>query len=68
MAIITGDITCDGKINNKDVVYSARVIVKKQTANEAQLIAMDANGDGKVNNRDVAMLARYLVGKETLKN
>ncbi len=65
-AIMTGDVTCDGKINNRDVVYAARVIVKKQTANDAQLLAMDVNGDGKVNNRDVAMLARYLVGKETI--
>ena len=65
-AVMTGDLTCDGKINNRDVVYAARVIVKKQTANEPQLLAMDVNGDGKVNNRDVAMLARYLVGKETI--
>lgn len=66
--VITGDMTCDGIINNKDVVFAARVVVKKQAANDIQTLAMDVNGDGKVNNRDVAMLARYLVGKEQISN
>ena len=66
--VMTGDITCDGVINNRDVSYSARVIVKRNTADAGQLRAMDVNGDGKVNNRDVAMLSRYLVGKEQISN
>lgn len=65
--VLTGDLTGDGIVNNKDVSFAARIGVKKQTASEPQLIAMDVNGDGKVNNRDVAMLSRYLVGKETIK-
>ena len=66
--IMTGDITCDGLVNNRDVSYAARVIVKRNTADAGQLRAMDVNGDGKVNNRDVAMLSRYLVGKEQISN
>lgn len=65
--VLTGDLTGDGIVSNKDVSYAARISVKKQTASDAQLVAMDVNGDGKVNNRDVAMLSRYLVGKETIK-
>ena len=66
IVVMTGDIFCDGLVNIKDVAYAARVIVKKNTADAAQLRAMDVNGDGKVNNRDVAMLSRYLVGKESI--
>jgi hypothetical protein len=66
--VMTGDITCDGLVNNRDVSYAARVIVKRNTADAGQLRAMDVNGDGKVNNRDVAMLSRYLVGKEQINN
>jgi hypothetical protein len=66
--VVTGDLTGDGVINNRDAVYAARVVVKKQNASEPQEMAMDVNGDGKVNNRDVAMIARYLVGKETFNN
>lgn len=66
--VMTGDVTCDGIVNNRDVSYAARVIVKRNTADAGQLRAMDANGDGKVNNRDVALLSRYLVGKETINN
>ena len=64
--VITGDLNGDGVINNRDAVFAARVVVKKQVASEAQEMAMDVNGDGKINNRDVAMIARYLVGKETI--
>lgn len=64
--IMTGDVTCDGTVNNRDVAYAARVIVKRNTADAGQLRAMDVNGDGNVNNRDVAMLSRYLVGKESI--
>lgn len=66
IAVMTGDITGDGKINNRDVAYAARLLVNKQTAEKYQLLSMDVNGDGKVNNRDVAMVSRYLVGKNEL--
>ena len=65
--IITGDANCDGKINNRDVVFVMRYLVNKEQADsECRLLALDANGDGEVNNRDAVMLARYLVGKEVL--
>ncbi len=67
IVVITGDVNCDGKINNRDVSYVSRYLVNKENADyEYQLIALDTNGDGRVNNRDAAMLSRYLVGKETI--
>ena len=64
--VMTGDVDCDGAITVKDVSYAARVIAKKNTADAAQLRAMDVNGDGKVNIRDVSCLLRFLVGKEQI--
>ena len=64
--VMTGDITRDGVVNNRDVALAQRIYLKKQTADAPQLRAFDANGDGKANNRDVALLARYLVGKEAI--
>lgn len=65
--VVTGDMTGDGYVNNRDVVMLNKYQVQKITPEEYQLLAVDVNGDGYVNNRDAAMLARYLVGKETLK-
>lgn len=64
--VVTGDMTGDGIINNKDVALMNKYLVDKTTATECQRLAIDVNGDGYINNRDAAMLARYLVGKETL--
>lgn len=64
--VLTGDMNCDGKVNNRDVAMGTRYLVEKEAFGLAQVTAFDVNGDGKVNNRDAAMLSRYLVGKETL--
>lgn len=66
-AVMTGDMTGDGIINNRDVVMLNKYQVGKASAEEYQIIAMDVNGDGYVNNKDAAVIARYLVGKETIK-
>ncbi len=67
IVIMTGDVNCDGKINNRDAAYITRYIVEKENPSfEYEMIALDVNGDGKVNNRDASMLSRYLVGKEVL--
>lgn len=63
--VITGDITGDGLINNRDVSMMNKAIVGTVDAEEYQMLAVDVNGDGYVNNRDAAMVARYLVGKDT---
>lgn len=63
--VITGDMSGDGLINNRDVATLNRYLVNKVTAKECQMLAIDVNGDGYVNNRDAAMVARYLVGKDT---
>lgn len=66
-AVMTGDMTGDGIINNRDVVMLNKYQVGKASAEEYQIIAMDVNSDGYVNNKDAAVIARYLVGKETIK-
>lgn len=63
--VITGDMTGDGIINNRDVAMMNKKLVDKAEAEECQMLAIDVNGDGYVNNRDAAMVARYLVGKDT---
>ena len=65
--VMTGDYTGDGIINNKDTVALSRKCIDKQSATEAQMLAIDVNGDGYINNRDSALLSRYLVGKEEIK-
>ncbi len=62
--VVTGDMTGDGAINNRDVAMMNKQLVGKVTAKECQMLAIDVNGDGSVNNRDAAMVARYLVGKD----
>lgn len=64
VAIVTGDMTGDGIINNRDVVMMNKNLLNKVEAQECQTIATDVNGDGYVNNKDAAMVARYMVGKE----
>lgn len=62
--IVTGDMTGDGIINNRDVAMFNRYLVQKVTVEDYQALAVDVNGDGYINNRDAAMIARYLVGKD----
>lgn len=64
--VITGDMNCDGKVNNRDVAMGTRYLVDKESFGLAQVTAFDVNGDGKTNNRDASMLSRYLVGKENI--
>lgn len=64
VAVVTGDMTGDGIINNRDVVMMNKYLLNKVEAQECQTIATDVNGDGYVNNKDAAMVARYMVGKE----
>lgn len=62
--VVTGDMTGDGIINNRDVAMMNKKLIDKADAQECQMLAIDVNGDGYVNNKDAAMVARYLVGKE----
>lgn len=62
--VVTGDMTGDGIINNRDVAMMNKKLVDKADAQECQMLAIDVNGDGSVDNKDAAMVARYLVGKE----
>ena len=62
--VVTGDVTGDGIINNRDVAMMNGLLLGTVTAQECQQLAFDVNGDGYVNNRDAAMVSRYLVGKD----
>ena len=62
--VVTGDMTGDGIINNRDVAMMNKKLIDKAGAQECQMLAIDVNGDGYVNNKDAAMVARYLVGKD----
>lgn len=64
--VVTGDVTGDGVINNRDVATMNKYLVSKVDLENYQVASIDVNGDGYVNNKDAAMVARYLVGKEAL--
>jgi|GEM_PF-4504978 len=64
--VVAGDLDGDGFVSNRDAAWLTRYLVKKETADNAQLTAMDVNGDGYVNNRDASVISRYLVGKEAI--
>ncbi len=64
--VITGDMTGDGLLNNRDVAMVNRYLVGKVEPQECQILALDLNGDGYINNKDAAMAARYLVGKDAI--
>lgn len=64
--VMSGDVTGDGKINNRDAAMITRYLVGKEVITDGQLYAIDVNGDGNFNNRDAAMISRYLVGKEVI--
>ncbi|MBO4422934.1 MAG: hypothetical protein J5879_05815 [Clostridia bacterium] len=53
-----GDVTGDGKLNNKDVVALFRYVSSGATG--ADPAVYDFNGDGKINNKDVVALFRYV--------
>ena len=56
-----GDITMDGKVNNKDLTALARHLAGYTITCLSSYL--DTNGDGKVNNKDLTRLAQYLAGK-----
>ena len=57
---IPGDITGDGKVNNRDAARLMQYLAGWDI--EYVETALDVNGDGKVNNRDAARLMQYLAG------
>lgn len=57
---VSGDITGDGVVNNKDITRLFKYLSGWETdVNEA---ALDINGDGEVNNKDLTRLFQYLSG------
>ena len=55
---LLGDVTGDGKINNKDVVALFRYVSSDETGGDPAVY--DLTGDGKINNKDVVALFRYV--------
>ncbi len=60
-AVLTGDVTGDGKVNMADVVAIRRYLVNATEYPLNVAAAGDVNGDGKVNMADVVAIRRYLV-------
>jgi hypothetical protein len=59
-AIVYGDTSGDGSINNRDLALLLRYV--NEWAVTLDLAAADVNGDGSINNRDVVLLQRYING------
>ena len=57
---VPGDVTGDGKVNNKDLGQLQRYLNGWTVSMNEQ--AADVTGDGKVNNKDLGQLQRYLNG------
>lgn len=66
-AVVTGDISGDGSVSNKDVSMLARMLLEKEVPTDAQILAGDVNGDGEIGNKDVVMLSKIRLGKETFR-
>ena len=64
--VVKGDMTGDGKANNRDVAMLMRYLAEKEIPSNCKIAAVDINEDGVVDNRDAAMLAQVLVGKYVL--
>ncbi len=64
---LPGDVTADGKINTKDVIYILRYIVDGCKTNpngynvSLKEEAADVTADGKINTKDVIYILRYIV-------
>ena len=63
--VVTGDISGDGVISNRDVSMLARALLEKEQPTDIQILAGDVNGDGEINNKDISMISRIRLGKET---
>lgn len=66
--ILYGDITGDGRVNNKDLVLMMQIMARyKLTLTSAQLEAADVYHDGKgPDGKDLTLLLQYLASPETI--
>ena len=64
--VVTGDISGDGSISNRDVSMLARMLLEKEQPSDPQILAGDVNGDGEIGNKDVVMISKARLGKEEL--
>lgn len=65
-AVVTGDFSGDGSINNKDVALLLRHLMDQVEPTPAQVRAGDVNGSGRVDARDAVLTLRVIVGKDSL--
>ena len=67
IAVMSADISGDGKINLKDASLMSRYFIDDfSDPTDYQIYAMDVNGDGMANNKDAALVLQYLVGKANI--
>lgn len=61
-SIMYGDVTSDGKVNNKDVTTLQKVLNGSESFNDKQEKAADVNGDGNIDDYDLNLLKKYVMG------
>lgn len=58
--IITGDITSDGIVDNKDITNLAQYLIEKNNLEDYQTIAIDINNDNQIQINDLTLLENIL--------
>lgn len=65
-AVVTGDISGDGKLTTADLTSSKAHLLKSDNLTGAAVQAADCNGDGNVTLTDFLLLNAHILGKRTV--
>ncbi len=67
-AVIYGDVSGDGKIDNIDFIRLKKYLLKTITLNKVYEESIDLSKDGKIDNIDFIRLKKYLLGDKSIIN
>lgn len=65
-AVVTGDISGDGKLTVTDLLAAKAHVLKKSALTDAAAQAADCNADGSITLTDFLLLKAHLLGKSTV--
>lgn len=65
-AVVTGDISGDGKLTATDLLAAKAHLLKKSALTDAAAQAADCNADGSITLTDFLLLKAHLLGKSTI--